>query len=64
MDEDRGALLATRTTVGINLGAFRVVYPESRYSQPKPALGIAMPVRESHTEIGHVRELFVIDCYA
>ena len=63
MGEDRGALLVPQG-LGISLGTFRVIHPESRYSQPKPALGKAMPVHESHPEIGHANELFVIDCYA
>ena len=54
----------TKTTVGINLGAFRVVHPESRHNQPKPAIGRSMSVHESHLEIGHVNGLFMIDCHA
>ena len=46
----------TRTIVGINLGAFRVIHPWSRYSQLEPALGRAMPVRESYPEMGHIKE--------
>ena len=61
MGEDQGPTSPTKTIVGINLGAFRVVHPESRYSQPKPALGRAILVRESHPEIGHAKGLFVID---
>ena len=42
---------------GNNLGAFRVIYPENKYRQLKPALYRAMPIRRSYPKIGHMKGL-------
>ena len=45
----------TRTTVGNNLGAFRVIQFQNKCSDPKSTLGRAIPFREKYLELGHMK---------
>ena len=43
------------TTVGNNLGAFRVIQSRNKCSNPKPTLDRAIPFREKYLELGHIK---------
>ena len=47
MGEDRGPTSPEWTTVGNNLGAFRDIQSQNKCSDPKLALGKAVPFHEN-----------------